>query len=159
MITDHPRLRVLVVENEPLLRLDAEDALQDLGHDVVGWAGCVRIAITEAERTHPDVVLMDIQLDGPGDGIDAAHEIRNRFGIPSLFVTGSSGGETYQRALAAQPLGYLRKPLVLSDLQRALAPLLGTRAPDAGVIPSPSVANVRFVSFNMSRRGTSESFE
>ena len=125
MSAGQSRLRVLVVENEALLRLTAEDMLLELGHEIVGWASRARTAIAEAELRQPDVVLMDIQLDGPRDGIDAAREIRSRFGITSLFMTGLSDPDTYRRALTARPLGYLRKPLQLSDLKSALHALVG----------------------------------
>jgi DNA-binding NarL/FixJ family response regulator len=123
MISDQKKLKVLIVENEALLRLAAEDLLQELGHEVVGSANRASAAIAEAERAHPDLVLMDIQLDGARDGIDAAHHIREEFGIHSLFTTGMSDQETYRRALKAQPLGYLQKPLGLSELKSVLDPL------------------------------------
>ena len=81
MTARQPRLRVLVVENEMLLRLAAEEIVLELGHDIVGSATSAAGAIAEAERTRPDVVLMDIQLDGEGDGVDAAREIRDRLGM------------------------------------------------------------------------------
>jgi len=127
MIAGQKKLRVLIVENELLLQLAAEDLLQQLGHEVVGWATRASTAIAEAERTHPDFVLMDIELDGARDGIDAAHHIKDRFGIRSLFMTGSSDEEIVRRARNAKPLGYLQKPLWLSDLESALAPLAGGR--------------------------------
>ncbi|NJO34044.1 MAG: response regulator [Rhodospirillales bacterium] len=158
MSVDQPRLRVLVVENEGLLRLAVEEMLLELGHEIVGWANRARIAIDEAERTQPDVVLMDIQLDGPRDGIDAAHEIRSRFGIPSLFMTGATDPDTYRRALIAQPLGYLRKPLLLEDLKASLNSL---SAVPRGVAP-PSIhatpaADVQFVSFDTARKSPPDS--
>jgi CheY-like chemotaxis protein len=145
-----PRLRILVVENEGLLRLAAEEMLLELGHEVVGWANRARTAIAEADRTRPDLVLMDIQLDGPRDGVDAAHEIKERFGIASLFVTGTMDEATYQRALATQPLGYLRKPLQLPDLQSALAPLghgRTAREHSPQATSATPVSNVQFLSF------------
>lgn len=147
MNAGQPRLRVLVVENESLLRLAAEEMLRELGHEVVGWANRARVAIAEAERTQPDIVLMDIQLDGPRDGIDAAREIKDRFAITSLFVTGNSDTETYRRALLTGPLGFLRKPLLLPELKSALDSFVGV--PQAGALPtlaSPA-ASVQFVSF------------
>lgn len=115
-----PRLRVLVVENELLLRLVVEEMLVDLGHEIVGWAASAQGAIAEAERTRPDIVLMDIQLDGGGDGIEAAREIRNQLGTPSVFMTGCTDVETHKRALLTRPLAYLAKPLSFTDLEEAL---------------------------------------
>jgi CheY-like chemotaxis protein len=125
MIADQKKLRVLIVENEFLLQLAAEDLLQQLGHEAIGWATRASSAIAETERKRPDCVLMDIELDGARDGIDAARHIKERFGVRSLFMTGSSSEEIARRARNAKPLGYLQKPLSLSDLESALAPLAG----------------------------------
>lgn len=114
-------LRVLVVENEALLRVQVEQFLLHLGHTIAGSVRSAQRAIAEAERTRPDIVLMDIELDGPVDGIHAAHQIRNQFGIPSLFMTGSTDPDTYQRALLAQPMAYLAKPVSLARLREALS--------------------------------------
>ncbi|MGD9805864.1 MAG: response regulator [Hyphomicrobiaceae bacterium] len=154
------RLRVLVVENEVLLQLEMEDMLSELGHEIVGWASRARTAIAETERTRPDVVLMDIQLDGPRDGIEAAHEIRERFGITSLFMTGSNDSDTYRRALATRPLGYLRKPFMLSDLRSALKPLLGM-SHERAVSPTHTapMANAQFAFFDMARKTSPSSFD
>jgi two-component system, response regulator PdtaR len=122
-------LRVLVVEDDALLRAQVEQFLADLGHTIPGSAGSAQRAIAEAERTRPDVVLMDIELGGPEDGIYAAHQIRSRFGIPTVFMTGSTDPDTYKRALLAQPLAYLAKPILLARLREALSHV----APPAGL--------------------------
>jgi len=133
MTANKKRLRVLIVENEMLLQLVAEDMLEELGHEVVGWASRASSAIAETEKVRPDCVLMDIQLDGSRDGIEAARLIKERFGIQSLFMTGSNDEDTYRRALKAKPLGYLKKPLWLPDVQSALASLGRARS---GATPS-----------------------
>jgi len=145
MTARQPRLRVLVVENEMLLRLAAEEIVLELGHDIVGRASSAQGAIAEAERTRPDVVLMDIQLDGEGDGVDAAREIRDRLGIASLFMTGRADPETHNRALSTRPLAYLGKPLTHADLDAALDRHLRTAVPgpqpsQASQAPTPSAA-------------------
>ena len=120
MAVGQARLRVLVVENEMLLKIVAEELLVELGHEPAASASTAEGAVAEAERTRPDVVLMDIQLDGTGDGIDAAHKIRDRLNIVSLFATGDANAETRKRALMTRPLGYLLKPLTLNKLKAAL---------------------------------------
>lgn len=114
------KLRVLIVENEPLIRLQVTETLTILGHEPVGWAATVSTAIEEAERLRPDVVLMDIQLDAGGDGTEAARVIRDRFNIPSLYMTGGVDPDKRQRAMSAQPIGYLQKPFMPSALQVVL---------------------------------------
>lgn len=114
------KLRIVIVENEFLLRLLAEDMVMSLGHEVVGWAHTADEAVQVANHSQPDLMLMDIQIDGDRDGIEAAKEIKSRFGIASLFVTGMSDRRTRERASALEPLGYLEKPLTIDGLDRAL---------------------------------------
>ena len=132
MMDGRPRLRILVIENEVLLRLVVQEILLDLGHEIVGWASSAHEAVAEAERQRPDIVLMDIQLDGAGDGIDAAQAIWDRLGIASVFMTGATDGDTRDRALMTRPLGYLQKPLNRVDLKVVI-----DRLPRASVPPQP----------------------
>ena len=104
-------LRVLIVEDEFFISLHTKQLLQVLGHVVVGIAVSADQAILFAEQERPDVVLMDIRLNGSRDGIEAADEIRQRLGIGSIFVTANTDPQTRQRALASQPLGFLEKQL------------------------------------------------
>jgi two-component system, response regulator PdtaR len=114
-------LRVLIVEDEFFISLHTKQLLLVLGHVVVGIAVSADQAIHFAEQEHPDVVLMDIRLNGSRDGIEAADEIRKRFGIGSIFVTANTDLQTRQRALASQPLGFLEKPLTEQRLKLGLS--------------------------------------
>ena len=113
-------LRVLIVEDEFFISLDTAALLRDLGHSVVGIAVSADQAISIADRARPDVVLMDIRLSGERDGIDAAEEIRSRFGIRSIFVTANTDAHTRQRAQAVHALGFLEKPLTKERLRVGL---------------------------------------
>ena len=114
-------LRVLIVEDEFFISLHTKQLLQVLGHVVVGIAVSADQAIHFAEQERPDVVLMDIRLNGLRDGIEAAAEIRRRLGIGSIFVTANTDSQTRQRALASQPLGFLEKPLTEQRLKLGLS--------------------------------------
>src|SRR3954451_20229032 len=81
------KLKVLIVEDEFFIALDAEEQVKSLGHSVVGTAVSAEQAIRLAGAEKPDVVLMDIRLIGPVDGITAAQEIRSRYGVEAIFVT------------------------------------------------------------------------
>jgi two-component system, response regulator PdtaR len=117
-------LRVLIVEDEFFISLHTEQLLQVLGHEVVGIAVSADQAIHFAEQKRPDVVLMDIRLNGSRDGIEAADEIRTRLGIGSIFVTANTDPQTRERALASQPLGFLEKPLTEHRLKFGLSKLV-----------------------------------
>jgi CheY-like chemotaxis protein len=114
-------LRVLIVEDEFFISLHTKQLLQVLGHVVVGIAVSADQAIHFAEQERPDVVLMDIRLNGSRDGIEAADEIRKRLGIGSIFLTANTDPLTRQRALASQPLGFLEKPLTEQRLKLGLS--------------------------------------
>lgn len=115
-------LRVLIVEDEMLLALDLEDMLLDAGHEVVGQASDMPQAVGLAEKLNGrfDVAIMDVNLARGTNGVDTAAELRRRWNIPSLFVSGNLDHVTRERAMAWQPIGFVGKPYsereVLSSL-------------------------------------------
>ena len=118
---DTRSLRVLIVEDEFFISLDTKRLLDGLGHIVVGIAVSADEAVNIAGRERPDVVLMDIRLTGPRDGIDAAQEIYSRLGVGSIFVTANTDPQTRARAEAVQSLGFLEKPLTEQRLRLGLS--------------------------------------
>lgn len=116
-----PSLRVLIVENEALVSLFLTDVLADLGHEVAGCATSLRGALTLAASTPADIALVDIGLAGEGDGIDVATLLRERYGLPTLLMSGTARAVLEQRVAEARPLGYLMKPYTELDVERALA--------------------------------------
>ncbi len=103
-------LKILIVEDEDALACGLKELLADLGHDVVGTVDSGHEAVRTAAERQPDLVLMDIRLTGGTDGIEAAIDIRNRLGIPSIFMSAYSDRSTKQRALEARPYDWLEKP-------------------------------------------------
>lgn len=112
-------MRIVIVEDEPLIRLELEGIVRAAGHDVVGGAATGPDAIGLAERHRPDVILMDIALDGDMNGIDAAKTIHDRCGIRSLFVSAISA-HLRDSADGARPFGFLLKPIAAGRLVDAL---------------------------------------
>jgi two-component system, response regulator PdtaR len=118
--------RLLIVEDDALLVSSLEELLNDSGFEVVGTVGSGATALSLAEERQPDLALIDIRLVGAIDGIELACQLRDRFRIRTIFLSGLTDPETRQRALLAQPFGFLRKPYrasqVLNAIQRALSP-------------------------------------
>ncbi len=108
--------KVLIVEDELTIALDLEGSLEGLGFQVMGLARTARQALNMAEAGRPDLVLMDVRLPGPMDGIAAAALIRDRWGIPVVFLTANSTPEVIARAKDAIAYGYLTKPFRLEEL-------------------------------------------
>ena len=102
--------RILVVEDEALIAMDIRQQLVQMGHTPVGHATRGEQALELVEVLKPDLVLMDIQLAGPMDGIQAAQLIRNRNAVPVVFITAFAAEETLARAKLTEPYGYILKP-------------------------------------------------
>jgi len=115
---------VLIVEDESVNAAVIEHQLKKLGYSVAGIATSGEEALALAQKTKPDVVLMDIQLEGKMDGVEAAIAIRREMGIPVVYLTGNSDEQTLERARTTEAFGYLHKPFqereVHSTLQLAL---------------------------------------
>jgi AmiR/NasT family two-component response regulator len=114
------KLRVLVVEDEGIVAKGIQNMLHRLGYDVLGVVSSGTDAIKKAAETHPDVVLMDIVLEGDVDGIEAAEQIRVRFGIPIIYLTAYADEKTLQRAKLTEPYGYIIKPFNESELHAVI---------------------------------------
>lgn len=101
--------RILVVEDENITAVDIREGLIELGYDVPAIVSTGEEALKKTEDLKPDLVLMDISLKGEMDGIEAAREIRTRFGIPIIYLTAYSDEDTVERAKITEPSGYLLK--------------------------------------------------
>jgi len=112
--------RILIVEDERLIALDLQRRLTQLGYTVVGNVAAGAQAITAACQLQPDLILMDIRLQGDMDGIDAALQIQADRLVPIIYLTAYVDESTVQRAQATSPWGFLRKPFHVRDLQAIL---------------------------------------
>ena len=101
---------ILIVEDENIVARDIQHQLLALGYQPVAIAGSGEEAVALAESLRPQLVLMDIHLASTMSGIDAAIAIRERFSIPSVFLTAYASDDVVQQAKAADPLGYIIKP-------------------------------------------------
>ena len=115
----HPP-RLLIVEDEAIVVADIAIRLTQLGYTVVGTAASGEEALTLAETVRPDLVLMDIHLQGAMDGVTAAQELRTRLRLPVVFLTAYAEGNTFQRAKEAEPSGYILKPFEDRELRIAI---------------------------------------
>jgi CheY-like chemotaxis protein len=104
-------LRVLLVEDEAIPARAAAVMLARVGCEVTAIVDSGDKAIDAAARQRPDLVLMDIRLKGPMDGIEAATRIRERFGIPIVFVSAYLAEELKDRSSALAGSMYLNKPI------------------------------------------------
>lgn len=121
-------MRVLVVEDEWVVAIDVRGCLEELGYLVVAIVTSGEEAIIKARELRPDVVLMDIRLEGEMDGTQAAQQIWNELQIPIIYATGYSDKATVDRATETEPFGYVLKPIKESDLYVAITLALQQQA-------------------------------
>ena len=119
-------LRVLVVEDEALIAMELESILEQQGHEVVYAVANEADAIAAARLTRPDLVLMDVRLARGGDGVATAIRLRQELGIRSIFITAQSDQVTRARVAAAEPAGFLGKPLSPDLLAKLIREAFGS---------------------------------
>lgn len=125
--------RILVVEDERIVAKDISKRLKDLGYGVVAAVSSGEAAIETATEARPDLVLMDIQLKGSVDGIEAAEKIRSELNIPVIYLTAYADENTLQRAKVTEPFGYIIKPFDERDLHAAIEIALRRRLAESAV--------------------------
>ena len=114
-----PSLRVVVAEDEALIRLDLFEMLTEAGYEVVGQAGDGEAAIAITEKEKPDLVVMDVKMPKL-DGISAAERIANQRIAPVVILTAFSQRDLVERARDAGAMAYLTKPFTIEDLMPAI---------------------------------------
>jgi PAS domain S-box-containing protein len=107
---------ILIVEDESIVADDLACKLRRMGHAVAGVAATGEDAVAQAGRLHPDLVLMDLQLQGAMDGIGASLAIQSRQEVPVIYLSAHSDDATLERAKPSGPLGYVLKPFDERDL-------------------------------------------
>ncbi len=112
--------KILIVEDEVLSALSLQFIFKTLGYETAQITTTGEEAIVLAGEENPEVVLMDINLGGGMDGIEAAKEISLEFGIPVIFMTGYYDEEIIEKAKHVNPSAILRKPLDIKMLISAV---------------------------------------
>src|ERR671914_1657260 len=127
-----PKRKVLIAEDEAIIRLDLKEMLEEEGIDVVGEAADGEAAIRLAKERSPDLVIMDIKMPGM-DGLAAAERITEEGLGAVLILTAFSQKDLVQRAADAGAMGYLVKPFQKSDLMPAIEVAVARHAELAAV--------------------------
>ena len=109
--------KILIVEDEVMLSAWLKMQLEDEGFFVCGSFTTGEEAVEFVQNTTPDLILMDINLVGEIDGIEAAEKIKEKSKIPIIFMTGYGEPDIYERAQKTKPVAYLIKPVEIWDLK------------------------------------------
>lgn len=123
------KTNIMIVEDEIIVAKALRKELEDLGYGVCQVTSSGKEALEIAENEKPDLVIMDIRLHGEMDGIEAAGEIKDRFGIPAIFVTGYSKDEMKERFGVVGSIGHVEKPWSRDKLKSSIETALQKHNP------------------------------
>ena len=123
--------KLLIVEDEPIVAVDLQYEAEGLGYNVTGLAESADTALMSVEENRPDLVLMDVGIDGSMDGIQTARLLRHAYQVPVVFLTSHSDHVTLSRASRELPYGYLTKPVRSEELHATLHVAFHKAAVDA----------------------------
>ncbi len=115
------RAKIMIVEDEIITAMALKQSLEELGYEVCPLITSGEAALQKAEIERPDIILMDINIKGKMDGIDAAREISARLRVRTIFITGYEEKDVRERLKAIPSAEYVIKPLDPAKLKLALA--------------------------------------
>ena len=118
------KARILIVEDDQIIQLDLRLHLKRLDYDVVGTASSGEEAIAKAAQLQPDLVLMDLRLQGAMDGLEAAQKIQSARQVPVIYLTAQSGNIARDGRESLGPL--VSKPFKQTELQGAIKKALNS---------------------------------
>ena len=114
------RTKILVVEDESIVARDIRNMLVGLGYEVTAVVPGAKAAVQKAQETDPDIVLMDVMLQGEITDVEAAEKIYTNFKIPVVYLTAYADSITVQQAKKTEPFGYIIKPFEERELQTTI---------------------------------------
>ena len=112
--------RVLVAEDESIIALDIKNTLENWGFNVEATFRTGEELLDFAQKDDPEILIMDISLDGTMDGVEAASKVLEKNKIPVIFMTGETVPDKLSKLKLGVPFTYLKKPFSMAELKRAL---------------------------------------
>jgi DNA-binding LytR/AlgR family response regulator len=131
-------VRILIVEDEPLIAEDLRAHLEELGYDVVAVCDNALEAMAEIAMRQPDLLLLDINLGDGADGVQLAEKVSAKRATPFIFVTSHSDKLTLERVKPLRPAGFIIKPFDENDLRTQIELALARFAHDVEATASPA---------------------
>jgi DNA-binding NtrC family response regulator len=120
IVSDTAKIRVLIIEDDELVRALLEVIITDLGHNIVASVDNAVDALVAYSVHNPHVVISDIEIKGNIDGIELAKKLLQIRKCQLLFLTGNSNSDTFNKAKKLAPLAFISKPIVRLELERSI---------------------------------------
>ena len=121
------KIKILIAEDEAIAALSMQRALTRSGYAICALVSTGEEAVAAIARQEPDLVILDVLLNGRLNGLEAAMEIRSRSNIPIVFVTGYEEGKLIEQIKSVSSSTYLIKPITPNDLESAISQALQNR--------------------------------
>ena len=134
------QVRILIVEDEPLIAEDLRGHLDELGYAVVGHCDNALDAMAEIASARPDLLLLDINLGEGADGVQLAEKVNAKHKLPFIFVTSHSDKATVERVKSVRPAGFIIKPFDENDLRTQIEIALARYASQVEATAAPTDA-------------------
>ena len=109
--------KILIVEDDSMLCTVFEMFLEELGYEHCGTVASGEDALTHMENKLPDLILMDIHLKGDMNGIETAKQVKDKYNIPIIYISGDSEVKTVTDSVLSNTYGYMTKPVYKNSLQ------------------------------------------
>ena len=119
-----PKARIQIVEDEFIIAEDLRGALEEIGHTVVGVAESYDEALEHFENNKPELVLLDINLEGEAEGIKCGELLKGR-GVPFIYISAYIDSKTRDKAETTEPKAFIVKPFDLAELEVSIKHALG----------------------------------
>lgn len=114
------KMKILIVEDEPIVALDIKNTIIKLGHNVTDTVTNYDDTISSVKENEPDIIFMDIHLENSKNGIETAEEIKKFKNIPIVYLTAFSDDDTMQKAIDTDPISYILKPFKRDELKSSI---------------------------------------
>lgn len=114
------KVKILIVEDEAIVARDIKVCLNKIGYEVLGSYSSGEKALEAIEENQPELILMDIMLKGKMSGIDTSAVVKEKYGIPVVFLTAYADEKTISKAKVTEPYGYIIKPFKEIDLRTSI---------------------------------------
>ncbi len=118
MVTN--KIKILIAEDEYIIAIDLKKTLEKLGYVITAYVTSGQDVISHARTDNPDLIIMDIMLEGEMSGIQAAEAIKQKYNIPVVYLTAFTDEKTLQKAKITEPVGYILKPFEERSLHSAI---------------------------------------
>ena len=115
------KAQIMIVEDDTIAAKRLERSVENMGFSVISTANSGEQAIRELDSIHPDLIIIDIMLQGEMDGIDVVEEINSVFRVPVIYLTAHNDDCVFDRAKKTNPVGFIVKPFRDDELQRMIA--------------------------------------